>query len=309
MKMTYDWVWNAFARPTPQPFLATLPSGDVNASRTIEPKTKTTVIFFEQGLFRYFYDFAMLVGWALPPISATQMVDAKALRRMPTQYTMPLQASASFIGAIGAYVYSGTPLNEATPLVKPPHNALLVERLLVAMERFAMAHELTHLLKGHLQLPRDAAESYDREYAADSLVATAMMAQALVYDYTWAIDIWACDTALTALRVLEISLMQAAFGHEVPWVSSTHPDPTVRQQRFRKKNGLYKSHFFSYFLAPNRAAAAMMCSMTDALLGRLWSFLAPFLAMQRMKNMRPSPLWNDHIKYNMQSPAESDAAQ
>jgi hypothetical protein len=61
---------NALGRPVlPHPFLATLPSGDVNAGTEEVHDTKTPVVFFEQGLFSFFYDMAKLMAWAAPPLT------------------------------------------------------------------------------------------------------------------------------------------------------------------------------------------------------------------------------------------------
>src|SRR5262252_5250563 len=71
MTKTYDLLSrevDALGAPAlPRPFLATLASGNVEANITEEPKTKTPIMFFEQGLFSYFHEMAKLVAWATPP--------------------------------------------------------------------------------------------------------------------------------------------------------------------------------------------------------------------------------------------------
>jgi hypothetical protein len=280
-------VWAAST--TPEPYLASLPSGDVNARIRNERATGATVIFFEQGLMRFLYDFGQLIAWASPPISPAELNEDEALVHLPRSYQMPEIASVSFMDSLYAYAVSGTPLDTPTPFPKPEHNMFLASILVTLMERFVMAHELAHLTLGHV--PKTP--THELEYEADVQGLMTLTAQAHTSNLSWGLTYWACDLTLTCFHILDFALSVLAFGGNRPsWSCPTHPDALSRRQRFRTKLGE---------LVPDApyaslAAANLLCGMSDAIIQRLWAFVVAPLLLAHQQGVRPARLWEDRIR-------------
>ncbi len=292
MAMTFDQVQSRAGAGAPRPLLATLASGNVNALLTQEPETGAPIVFFEHGLFRFFYDFALLAGWAIPPLSPQQLGDDEALARIPGRYTMPLEASQFFLGSLYAYAVGGTP-NEASPIPRPTHNIFTSMVLLTYMEQFLMAHELSHLHLGHLSnLYRDKRGAWEQEFDADAAGMALVTGLKSGGRRSWALDVWACDLALTALHFLDLTLCVMAYGRRVAWVSETHPDVLTRRQRLRARAAVPTRDVPEVA----RAAAMGLWRMNDALFGRLWEIADPMLVILRdNRKALPSPLWRQRI--------------
>jgi hypothetical protein len=90
-------------QPETEPLLATLAAGQVNATMSEEPNTGAPLLYFERGLFKFFYQFAMLTAWCSPQISLQDMYDDQALADMPKSYTMPPQSSEFFLQLYSSY--------------------------------------------------------------------------------------------------------------------------------------------------------------------------------------------------------------
>jgi hypothetical protein len=296
MAMIFDGMQQELRRKgqflKPRLFLATLPSGDVNATISIEPDTGAPVIFFEQGLFQFFYDFVLLVGWAVPPLSPQHLSDDMTLTQLRRRYTMPLHASEFFAATLYAYVVAGTPILAPSPLPRPTHNLLICMVLLAQMERFAMVHEMAHLTLGHL----NESPKWDHEHDADA--AGLALVSKLAHENlgSWGVGFWACDLVLTSFNFLYRAIGLMKFGpRKLKWISKTHPDPLSRRSRLRE---------MAAGITPNvpkigLAAAGELCGMTDALFQRLWEISSAGLLMLYQKGARPSPVWNKWIKHNI----------
>jgi hypothetical protein len=272
----------------PAPAFATLPSGNVSAQVVIEPKTLTPVIFFEQGLFHFFFDFCHLIGWAVPPISERQLANDDALTDMVHRYTMPFQASESFVTSIGSYTFEGSPMVNGIRVPRPEHNMLVCRALLTLMERFVMAHEVAHIKFGHLLNSPGRNEEFQADAASLGLL-TYMTGDGVV----WSLAYWACELALVALNLLYRAIELAEFGgKKVTWIDNSHPDPITRRDALRqiwlepsvpgKRPGEQ---------ATGVSAARELCGMSDALVQRLWEFATVALALSHQHGARPSPMW------------------
>jgi IrrE N-terminal-like domain len=291
----------------PRPLLATLPTGDVNAKIMVEPKTGVPIMFFEQALFRFFNDFAIVASWAFSPMSLVELYDDAAIRRMQSQHTMPLGTSGYLADALYSYVVQGSTKENQSRSQPAPHNRALYAELLQEMQRFVMAHEIGHFMLGHLD---DESQSADRtpeaswkcEYEADEFGLDLMLALAKSKGASSAFHFWACDLVLTLYVILfrAISLLQ--FGtQKVTWVSPTHPDPTVRRTRLRERM-LQSGYSLKEKLASRLGfgtAAGQLCGMSDDILGRrLLSMVFPTFIGEHRRGVRPSPLWNKAIANN-----------
>jgi len=276
------------AAPLPRAFLATLPSGDVDARTRIERTTKTPVVFFEHGLFSMFKDLADLMAWAVPPLSLEQLADDSALAQIPRRYTMPMQASANFSGTFYAYVMSGSSIAEPSPLPSPTHNLPIAILLLNHMERFVMVHEMMHLRNSDF----DKDQQPDMEYQADALSLGLITTLARVNHGSWAVGYWAAELALVALNLLYRCIGLFTYGPEkLTWINKTHPDPLARRDRLR---GIWLDR-----RAPPEgvAAARELVGMSDALIQRLWEISLPIWMLNYQRGARTSPRWKNTANY------------
>lgn len=272
---------------TPKPFLATLPSGDVNALIAKEPKTQSPIIFFDHGLFTFFYDFANLTAWAMPPLSTEQLSDDSALANLTRKHTMPPQASKFFVAALYNYAVDGPPIATSSPIDKPINNLHLAIELLNYMEQFVFAHELAHIHENHLEsLP-----TRQQEYEADAL--SLGLVSTLAYNNfgSWAIGYMACELVLIAFHFLYRAIGLLEFGpRKLTWISKTHPDPLSRREYLR-----------GIWLEPNLpergvAAARELCGALEAIFQRLWEFSIPMLIDAYQRGVRPSARWSKQMK-------------
>ena len=325
MAMIFDDTTKIFAgkgKPiSPEPMLATLASGNVNALITEETNTKVPIIFFDQGLFPFFFDIAKLAGWAFPPLSLHQLTDNRALSQIKSGYTMPFEASQFFGATLYAYVVGGAPIEKPSPLPNPSHNAFIGQMLLRGMESFIMAHELSHLTLHHLDNPyNDKRGAWQQEFDADEVA----MVQITEGPGSWAFNFLCCDLALTALHFLDLSLAVLSYGHKVPWISKTHPDALSRRERLRDLAHLSRPPVFpisrnsikgfcrwadskigQFWLVANssdsgssliaRLAARNLCAMTDAVFERLWGITQWSLLLAHTQKVRPAAVWKEMI--------------
>ena len=266
----------------PHPFLATLPSGEVEARITEEPATKTPIVFFEHGLFSFFYDMAKLMAWASPTLTEEQLTDDTALARIKRLTTMPPRASEYFAASLYAYAVSGSPVATSSPIPEPSHNPGVSIRLLNHMERFVMVHELAHVRERHVDRP----QSPTLEYEADALGVSLVTTLADVHHGSWAVGYWGAELALVALNLLYRAIGLFTFGaNRLTWISPTHPDPLSRRENLR---GIWLN---SRSPEAGVAAAREVSGMTEALFTRLWEIALPAFLTGYQGGQRASPRW------------------
>jgi hypothetical protein len=307
MMLTFESLRNALNKKAccldAIPLLASLPTGDVNARVLAVPSTGCPVLFFEQGLFRFFHDFAKALSWAFPPISPLQMYDDKAIRQMRTRYTMPEQASRDFTVVLGSYVSEGSTTGISHLINVAPYNRLLAGGLLQAMEWFIMGHELAHLVLGHLEpsnLTDNRDELWEREYEADLFSVELLIEIAKSDGADWAFNFWACDVALTLFICLYRAIALLEFGPNEPrWVSRTHPDPASRRLRLRQavQNEKYSWQGRLRSGLGMGTAAGALCGMSNALLQRLYEMMALEFLIAHQRKVRPSPIWKNVVAH------------
>jgi hypothetical protein len=311
MMMTFDSLNYALEkkgyRLDPHPLLASLPTGDINARvLTISP-ARCPVLFFEQGLFRFFGDFTKVVSWAFPPISPLDRYDDKAIRRMQTRYTMPQQASHDFLVVLETYVSEGSTTEISQRIKVAQYNKLLRSGLLQAMEWFIMGHELAHLVLGHLEasnLTDDRDTLWEREYEADLFSVELLIEIAKNNGVSWTFNYWACDVALTLFICLYRAIALLEFGTSEPrWASQTHPNPASRRLRLREA-----VHYEKYSWGDRArsrlglgTAAGALCGMSNALLLRLYQMSRMGLLLAHSQGVRPSPIWKNLIAHTFAS--------
>jgi hypothetical protein len=274
------------------PFLATLPSGDVNARISVPPGSSQPVMFFEQGLVQFLLDFAALAVWVAPDLPKGDFGDA-VLAGLTPRHTMPPQASMHFQQSLMSYVVSGNPASGAVVVPPPQHALFLFESLFMYMMMFVLLHELEHLRRGHLaaqDFSKDAL--YAREFEAD-LGAGALVTRLGASSGAWGLSFWACDLVLIAFNFLDRTLGFFSFGdRKLSWISQTHPEAIRRRQALHSGIG-------SGVPTQARAAGGNVAAMNQALFQRLWeialSQFGTFVPLQAA-GKRPSPIWSERIE-------------
>jgi len=272
-------------------FLASLPSGDMNARISPVPKTKQMVLFFEQGLFYFLHDFAALASWAAPDLPPTGFTD-DVLAAIHQKHTMPLQASELFASSLYSYVVEGNPGAGSPRVPQPEGNAFLAEVLFIWMIKFVFLHEFAHITNGDLakqDLGREAA--WKCEYSADAS-ATGFLTKVSRRTDNWGLAFWACDLVLIAFNFLDRALALFEFGGDIKWISETHPQSIERRRALHASVPPEVPHLA-------RKAGGNLWAMDEALFQRLWEIAVPQFLYARSRGARPSPLWSERIGRSM----------
>lgn len=275
------------------PTFASLPSGQPNALVMIEPRTETPIIFFERGLFQYFYDFARLVAWGFPPLTEAQVHSTKALAKLPNRYTRPFESTGYFAGLLHAYAASGAPLLGQSPLPNPPDENLAI-LLVNYIEQFVLAHEFAHVTEQHALLAKHGHDRESLEFEADRIGLETLSAVVAGEGHCWPLGPWAIDIALSALHVLDRSIIILTAGDtQAQWREGTHPQPVIRRAKLRERA-------INAASSPlDSSVAKTLFSMDDAILDSLVEFLNfALMVSYHQRGTRASPLWREHVQHH-----------
>lgn len=295
---TFRSVYNAMCRGGRKigrrPLLATLPLGDINALIEDVPGDDTRILFFDQGLFQFLVDFSAVMSWAMPPLGREQLSDERMMARLPNQHTMPMQASMLFAAALRAYILSGSPVTEPSPIPTPPFNHYTCVTLNVQMFRFVIAHELRHAELGDSAVYGDSSVSWNREYDADTMAAALVVEMAQAEQLSGAVAYWACDLVVTMFHLLYRGMGITEFGGDnLRWQNPDHPDPLSRRVNLRENAGngtlVGKSQ-------KSIGVVSQLCGMSDTLLNSLWQMSLPSTILAHKQGRRPSPIWRKNLK-------------
>lgn len=190
------------------PFLASLPSGDVNAHISLLPESDQPVLFFEQGLIWFLLNFSAVASWILPVPPPEDLGD-HALAAIRSLHQVNAEALEFLASSLKSYIIVGNPVVQSGVLGARRENAFLQEVLFYRMITFVFMHELAHLQLGHLsgeKMPQDS--MWASEYRAD-IVAATFLTEIMG---GWALSFWACDLVLIALNLLDRALALFEFG-------------------------------------------------------------------------------------------------
>jgi hypothetical protein len=289
MLMTYEGVIDALQANgvtlAPVPVVATLPSGRIDAQVSIEPTTGIPVIFFERGLLQYIGDFALIVGWAMPPISMEQMQDESQFEKLLGQYMISGEADRYYSSLVEAYAVEGTPIATARPIADPRHNMPLAITVGARMRAFVMAHEVGHILLAHLDRPASREHEFEADEAGIKIV------NQVSGFGGWGVRFWSCDLVFSALYSLYRAIGILEFGkRRLQWTSRSHPKPHDRRDRLRELwsiRGLDRTSV---------TAARVLCGISDVILERLDELATPVLLQAHANGKRPSPMWRELLE-------------
>lgn len=278
------------ASADPVPYVATLPSGDLNAVVTRCLDGEHEILFFERGLSRYLTDFALVVSWIMPPFPTDARWNDAALATIRPRYTMPPQSSRYLLATLGGYLGDGMPGRHAPKIALPRHNAHLFVDVLLGMFEFVFLHEQAHVTLGHVAERR---RGHDVEFEADRHAVAVMSRLERRRDFSSPFAFWTADLLLRAFTIFDTALGILAFGAATKyWISKTHPDPYERRRVLAKalpQNGGLRT-----------AAARNLMDMNDAVFGRMDEIVLPMVLTLRQSGMQPSPLWRGRIARSLE---------
>jgi hypothetical protein len=268
------------------PFLATLPSGDVNAQIAFAPESKQPVLFFEQGLVWFLLNFSALASWVMPILPPEDLGD-RTLANIRPQYNDCTEQVAIFGASLSSsYIVDGNPLATKAVLGPRPQNAFLKEILFMRMMMFVLVHEFKHFELGHLTRKDTSKDSmWQCEYEAD--LASAVFVTRIMGG--WGLSFWACDLALIAFNLLDRALGAIEFGdNKLTWISRTHPEPIAR------RDALFGSIGAGVWIE-ERAAGGNVFAMDQALFQKVWELIGPGFIAAHRAGSRPSPICSEKI--------------
>jgi hypothetical protein len=294
---TFNSVYEAMRREgrlvEPQPLLATLPLGDVNATMEGIPHTKARVMYLDQGLVQFIVDFAATITWAIPSLGHQELSDEAAMARLPNRYTMPPEASSFFAASIFSYTLSGTPVTESSPIRAPDFNHFACVTLTVHMLRFVIAHELRHAEADDRAYYGKSEANRGREYDADRSAAALVCKMAREEQCSGVVGYWACDLLLCLYNILYRAMAVLKFGTvKLRWINADYPDPLSRRNRLRENA---ESEVLIETSPITLGVVDQLRSMTEAIIGRLWEMSNWMLVQQNQAGARPSPIWAEQL--------------
>jgi hypothetical protein len=271
------------------PALATLAAGEINAKISSAGHNSSPVIFFEHGLFRYFWEASNVLGWCLPQIKQRELLDVTSIANIPNRYSMPSQATAILGELLHNYVVDGVPWRARGQLPRADHNILLIIALVSDMECFALAHEISHIRLGHLD---EQILKQSDEAAADLAGTELVLALDPRHSFNRAFRFWACYLALCTLEILDRALILYAFGNKpVKWINELYPDFPHRRDLLRTALAQGRFAITDFEVA----TAERLCRMSDALISLMWKNYIMTSVLSTPLFPKPSPMWRNRI--------------
>jgi hypothetical protein len=208
-----------------RPRIATIPTGDFNARSRRVPGTDEVAVMFDHTLLTYLHGYALVIAadfpdewWKIPWPASLVEAEVGADRG---------KAAGYFSDLLVAYVQHGEPGRAARPTFSWRTTAVAATTAQV-MRQFLVSHELTHLWRDHLAIPKNSPSHalYQLEYGSDQIGAS-LAASTSSGDRV--VGLWCALLALQAFQVVERGVWFLATGQrqELP-ASRTHPMPQSR---------------------------------------------------------------------------------
>jgi hypothetical protein len=277
----------------PQPVVATLPLGDVNAIIEDVPGGGAKVVYLDQGLIQFIVDYAAVVAWAIPSLSEQELTDDRAMARLPNTHTMPFQASSLFSSSLYAYVLSGTPVTEPSQMQAPHFNHFATVTLTLNMLRFVIAHELRHAEAGDHPVYGKNKANQAREYDADRSGAALVCKMTSDEGASSSVGYWACDLVLCIFNILYRALGVLKFGDvKLTWVNKDYPDPLSRRNRLKE---IARDEILTDPSPLRLAVVGQLCGMTEVTIQKLWELSGWMLVRANNQGAQLSPIWTDQV--------------
>jgi hypothetical protein len=221
-----------------RPRVTTLPTGDFNARTRRILATDEAAIMFDHTLLAYIHEFARIVAAGLPD----QWFEyGKLPERSNAERVLDFEvAQESLAELLTRCVLTGTLNGYERPDMTWRNTS--VSALFAAYSRqFLVAHELTHLLYRHMDVPSagiSVPERHQREYDADQ-VGSGWASAALddVYGHDRVFGYWTADLTLAAFQYLYRAIWYIASGDPSGAPDTkTHPTPLNRRIHLLEAN-------------------------------------------------------------------------
>jgi hypothetical protein len=272
------------------PLIASIPSGQLNASIRSIRGTNEVAILIQQGLSGFLYHFSNIVACAVP----TTLIASE--RPLPSaQYGYPGDgkhieyATRYLVALIDAYVLKGDPYLLSDPDLRGL-SSYNQGQIGINMRRFPICHELMHLAYGHLGKKASSKdEAWDREFWADESASTIIGGLGEAENRGSMItSIWACNVTLAGFQFIEQWVSYLRTGSTDTQGSETHPSPFERRHRVFQyqfetltRDGLHK---YAQSLSD-------VFNAGETILENLWNRTQPYLLEIRRAGIKPSPIW------------------
>lgn len=275
--------------------LATIPSGSINAKVVRDMATQIPVIFYEQGLFAFIYNFTNSICVAFPHISFQKMTDPKAIVSMDKKFTIPFHLPDLFSELLVTYACNGIPVGTFRRAGGPGLNEELATMLVGLMETFVMAHEQFHLILGHKSGSDQDVDLEGQELEADYYAMATTCGIAASQCGNRAIGMWSCQILFNLYSLFFSALGILTYGKSVSmWESAIYPHPKRRAIRLVEQFPKLPN-----MTALEEDALLALGLMTEGITSRLWEFCNASLLLSYNAGFRSSPKWNDLVMANI----------
>jgi hypothetical protein len=288
----------------PRPVFGSLPLGQLNAMAIAVPESDERLVVFQSGLLGYFNLLSKAVAAALPASEAGEDDKDRAgfdlnrdrVRANLMQDPEPLARLTDFLAA---YVVHGDP-HSAEQYVLAGRTVPVANLLRHSSELFVLAHELGHLLAGHLDHPvRDLAPvviddedgttmpgawplEFEADYIGMALTTCAMHDSG----YDFAMSYVGVDFTFSSMLLVEraISLLIHGEERDSP-IGDSHPPPLLRREILRGQ--------LPDFTKDEEAAesAVQLATSIDKILELMWSMVRPWFLELREEGVTANAIW------------------
>ena len=231
---------------SPIPFVfGTVHAGRVNAEVLLPPGSEHAVLLFEPDLFTFclLFSKAIVSAGLITIDGATITISDEP--SIAERVTGSLELQEHFRAALEAYVIRGSPA-AAPQYYALPEYANAARILWEGMERFTVAHEIQHLVAGHLSGPASRVELLpsrtvsafvarrEQELEADRLALPLALASAESLDVNVDFGFLAADLLLLCLDIADRAWAVLATGDDLHVRrATTHPSARDRRAAVR----------------------------------------------------------------------------
>jgi hypothetical protein len=276
-----------------RPLMGTLPLGRANAAAIRVPFIHQFIVVFHHGLFAFVNLLAKVVAAAIPSDGSTEPATFRyEIEEIDERMRHDSVILERFTDALTSYLLDGRPRTRGQYVLAQP-NRTWCDILVQSAELFALGHEYSHIIRGHLDQVEtfpgsplaEIPLSHAQEFEADQLgaiLATAAMRKRR-YDFTF--GYCGTDFFCTAMDIVMRALSVLQNGTEDIYQSETHPPWLIRRSLLRLS--------IPHWVGGERARIPLyLATSIDHILTTLWGAARPTFVALRDAGARPSAIWN-----------------
>ena len=248
-----------------RPVVGTLPTYKLNAEAISGPPGEGHLVVFDSGMFRYSTHLGQTAAQAidakLREDGGAFSVDEQTMFRVPGYF---LTLARQWADLLFSQAVLGTCAYAQVVQVSPQH-VPFAERLKLAIDTFALAHEYGHVILGHADLcDSKPDQAHAREFAADAVGFRICVAAGG--------SLWAClgaNAFFLGTEAVELASSVFLTGASPCEPSPTHPSPAARRRAITQ-------HPDSADDNANKVVRSI-----DEMLGKLTEYILPAFAEAR----------------------------